>query len=239
MIALFIRHGETDWNHEGRMQGRTDTPLNALGREQAERLASRLVQEPPIDELYCSPLARAFETAAIIGQALGLEPRTDVRLVERSAGQLEGLTLADIEREYPAVFRAWRDDKSRPSLPGAEEQQAFQSRVVLFLQMLTTRPVGRIAVVTHGGTLSMVFATLMGLDIQSRFPFRFDNTSLSKVDLDGRPRIELLNDSSHLRPARLPSPSAPCPDPATEPEFADTSPAPLDPVTLAARSEVG
>jgi broad specificity phosphatase PhoE len=201
MYLLLIRHGETAWNSEGRMQGRTDTPLNSQGIEQAYRLAERLAHEERIDVLYSSPLMRARVTAEIVGRPFGLDPILDIRLVERSAGGLEGLTLAEIEQTFPDLYRTWQDSKERLILPGAEDERGLHQRVSSFLDMIRAKhPKDRVAVVTHGGTLTMFFATLMGLDIEKRFPFRFDNTSVSKVDLVGNQvRIEMLNDTSHLR----------------------------------------
>jgi broad specificity phosphatase PhoE len=218
MYLLLMRHGETDWNLEGRMQGRIDTPLNARGREQAEKLAERLAVEECIDVLYTSPLARARLTAEIIGKKFGLDPFPDVRLVERSAGELEGMTMPEIEKRYPDVYCAWREDKDRLILPGAEDKTEFQLRVLSFLDLIRERHAHkRVGVVTHGGTLSILFATLMGLDIEERFPFRFDNASLSKVDLSRRrPRIDLLNDSCHLRAAGMVIRAVECEEPLTE-----------------------
>lgn len=218
MYLLLMRHGETDWNLEGRMQGRIDTPLNARGREQAKKLAERLAAEECIDVLYTSPLARARLTAEIIGKRFGLEPLPDVRLVERSAGKLEGMTMPEIEQRYPDVYCAWREDKDRLLLPDAEDKAEFQLRVLSFLELIHDRHSHQqVGVVTHGGTLSILFATLMGLDIQKRFPFRFDNAALSKVDFSRRrPRIDLLNDSCHLRAIGTESRSVECEEPLTE-----------------------
>lgn len=214
MHLLLIRHGETDWNNEGRMQGSIDMPLNARGIEQAGKLAARLVAEEQIEVLYTSPLARARVTAEIIGQAFRLAPIPDPRLVERSIGKLEGLTLQEVETLYPKVYRAWREDTARVVFPEGEDQVEFQQRVLSFLDTIRSRPERQVAVVTHGGTLSMFLATLIGLDIQKRFPFRFDNTSLSKVNLTRRqPRVELLNDTCHLRPAIPELPRTQCEKP--------------------------
>src|SRR5262245_34226909 len=104
---LLVRHGETDWNATGRIQGHSDTPLNAVGREQARRVALRLAREP-VRAVYSSDLARAFETATIIGQPLGLTVVTSARLRERQYGAWEGLTAAEIQTRYPEQFAQWR-----------------------------------------------------------------------------------------------------------------------------------
>lgn len=104
---LLVRHGETDWNAAGRIQGHSDTPLNAAGRLQARRAAQRLAREP-IRALYSSDLARAFETATIIGVPLGLTVVVSPQLRERRYGEWEGLTSAEIQAHYPEQFASWR-----------------------------------------------------------------------------------------------------------------------------------
>ena len=202
MDLLLIRHGETDWNNERRMQGHTDTPLNANGIAQARQLAVRVVSEGSFSAMYASPLARARVTAEIIAQECGIAPILDDRLKEQGLGKFEGLTDAELERRFPGALAAWRTDPLRAPLPGQEKRDAFQQRVQAFLDNLRARHTDgtRVAVVTHGGTIGMMLATLIGLDIGKRFPFWFDNASLSHVDLSGgRVRLRLLNDTCHLR----------------------------------------
>jgi broad specificity phosphatase PhoE len=202
MHLLLIRHGETDWNNEGRVQGHTDTPLNANGLAQARRLAARIAAEEAFATMYASPLARARVTAEIVAQACGIAPILDDRLKEQCLGEFEGLTGVEFEQHFPEIFAAWRTDPLRSPLPGQETRDDFQRRVQAFLDDLRARHTDgtRVAVVTHGGTIGMMLATLMGLDIGKRFPFWFDNASLSQVDLSGgRVRLRLLNDTCHLR----------------------------------------
>ncbi len=200
MYLLLIRHGETDWNSEGRMQGRIDLPLNPRGIEQAERLAERLAAEERIDFLYTSPLIRARATAEIIAKRFGLNPIPDLRLIERSVGKLEGLTLADFRHCYPDLYQLWHESNDHFRLPEGETRAECLERIQSFLEVMRQRHAGaRVALVTHGGTLSLMLAASIGLDLAKRFPFRFDNASLSKMDLHSvLPRIELLNDTCHL-----------------------------------------
>ena len=202
MHLLLIRHGETDWNNEGRMQGHTDTPLNANGLAQARQLAARIASEESFATLYASPLARARVTAEIIAQECGIAPILDDRLKEQRLGEFEGLTDAEFEQRFPGALAAWRADLLQSPLPGQERRDAFQRRVQAFLDDLRARHTDdtRVAIVTHGGTIGMMLATLIELDIGKRFPFWFDNASLSHVDLSGgRVRLRLLNDTCHLR----------------------------------------
>lgn len=201
MHLFLIRHGETDWNSEGRVQGHTDTPLNVRGIEQAGKLAARLATEK-IDAVYTSPLARARVTADRIAHALGVVAIPDERLKEKYLGDLEGITEAEFEQQHAELYRAWRANAVHYSLPGEEAPPALQERVQAFLDHVRgEHPSGtQVAVVSHGGTLGMFLATLIGLDINRRLPFWFDNASISQVDLSGmRPRLRLLNDTCHLR----------------------------------------
>ena len=202
MYLLLLRHGEADWNNEGRVQGHSDTPLNANGIAQARQLAARVAAEESFAALYASPLARARVTAEIVAQEYGIAPVLDDRLKEQCLGKFEGLTDTEFEQRFPGALAAWRADPLRSPLPGQEKRDAFQQRVQAFLDDLRARHTDgmRVAVVTHGGTIGMMLATLIGLDIGKRFPFWFDNASLSRVDLSGgRVRLRLLNDTCHLR----------------------------------------
>ncbi len=201
MHLLLIRHGETDWNNERRIQGHTDTPLNERGIEQAERLAAKLDSGERINALYSSPLARARLTAEIIAKRSGLPLTLDDRLMEKHLGDLEGMSFEEIEIKYPEVARHWRESKEHFLLPGEESAQELQARVKSFLTEISSRHNGaRVVVVTHGGTINMLISTLMDLDINRRWPFWFDNASLSWMDLTGPfPRLRLLNDTCHLR----------------------------------------
>jgi broad specificity phosphatase PhoE len=200
MHLLLIRHGETDWNHERRIQGNTDTPLNARGIAQAEQLATRIAAEK-IDALYTSPLVRARATAEIIGQKCGRAPNLDERLREKGVGDLESLTIAEVEQRYPDLIRLWQVSPDHVPLPNEETPAQVQQRVQTFVADLRERYANgaRVGVVSHGGTLGLLIATLIGWDISKRLPFWFDNASVSLIDLAAaRPRVRLLNDTCHL-----------------------------------------
>lgn len=201
MHLFLIRHGETDWNTERRIQGHTDTLLNARGLEQAEKLAARLATDEKIEVLYSSPLERARVTAELIAAKTGLVPIFDVRLIEKHLGTYEGKSFNEIEQDDPEVARLWRESKEHFQLPGEETPADLQKRVREFLDEITPRHNdSRVAVVSHGGTINMVVSTLLELDINRRWPFWFDNASISYVDLSTpRARLRLLNDTCHLR----------------------------------------
>jgi probable phosphoglycerate mutase len=157
---LLARHGETDWNRERRWQGHADRPLNDLGREQARGLAERLVADPP-DLVYSSDLARARETAEIVGTALGLEVSLDARLREVDVGEWSGLTTADVERLHPEGL-----ERRRLGGTGWDHGESFEAmgaRVVEALRDIAARyPGGRVLVITHGGAMRSVWLAANG-----------------------------------------------------------------------------
>lgn len=201
MYLLLIRHGETDWNNDGRIQGHTDTPLNARGIAQAEKLATRIAAEGP-EVIYSSPLSRASMTAKIIASRCNLVPIFDDRLKEKGLGEMEGMTGADFKQRFPELYERWHTSHEHVPLPGEETPLDLQRRVQTFLDELRAKHPGstRVAVVSHGGTIGMLIGTVIGLDVKKRFPFWFDNASVSHIDFTGaRPRLRLLNDTCHLR----------------------------------------
>ncbi len=116
-------------------------------------------------------------------------------------GPLEGMTAAEIKQKYPEFHREWQAGQRRIPFPDEEGRDAFQGRLCDFLQELQARqPDGRVIVVTHGGALNMIVATVMQLDMERRFPFWFDNASISILEFGGHmPRVLGLNDICHLR----------------------------------------
>lgn len=145
---LLVRHGETDWNAEGRLQGHTDRPLSDYGRRQAQQLAEELEREE-IDAIYSSDLARARETAQIVGERLALPVELDPELREKDWGTWEGLTAVERDRVEFA----------------GESTEAHQERMLRALARISERHPGdgRVLVVTHGGSMRRVQTAAMGL----------------------------------------------------------------------------
>jgi probable phosphoglycerate mutase len=156
-LILLARHGETDDNvPPARVQGRRDVPLNARGREQARRLAATSAADAP-RALWTSGLARARETAAIVGAELGLEPRVDERLRESDRGAWEGRRIEAIEREEPELWAAWRRAGESFRFPGGESLAEHLTRVSEALDEIAAGELPAL-VVCHGGTIRCAFA---------------------------------------------------------------------------------
>ncbi len=142
---LLVRHGETDWNRERRVQGHADRPLNEHGRAQAAALADELADEP-LDAVYSSDLARAYETARAVAERHGLEVTVARELRERNFGTWEGLLDTEILARFPEAHEGpWGDD---------ETQEQMSERVAAALERIAAaHPGGQVLVVAHGGPL--------------------------------------------------------------------------------------
>lgn len=199
LTLLLIRHGETDWNAQGRWQGQRDVPLNETGRAQARRLAQRLpgfwagvgLSEPP-RRLWTSDLSRAHETARLLD--LDLPLTVEPRLRERSFGSWEGKTNAEVGHAPGSGERA----------PDAELAELVWERVLASLETIweTQEPVSLI--VGHGGSLRAVLAHAAGLPVEGMARFQLANTALSVVRFTGttwkeaQGRLVSVNDTAHL-----------------------------------------
>ena len=154
---VFVRHGETDWNREKRLQGSTGAPINDAGREQAKGLA-RLLYEVPFAALYSSTLPRALETAWYVAGPHNLNVTTDARLNEIHHGEWEGMLEADLPD--PERYRRWREDPTSVDLPGIESLEAVRDRAVTALKEIVARHpdegAGLIAVVSHQVVLAIL-----------------------------------------------------------------------------------
>jgi broad specificity phosphatase PhoE len=159
---LLVRHGETDWNRDGRWQGGSDTRLNDLGRAQARALAEQL--DGSVDVVYSSDLARARETAEIVAAKLGLEIRIDPRLRERGFGSWEGLTTGEIEERFADSHQRWIAGEGAGA-DDAETFEDFSTRVNDFLaDVLRLHPGEEVLVISHGGSIRVIHALAAGVD---------------------------------------------------------------------------
>jgi probable phosphoglycerate mutase len=196
---VLVRHGETDWNATGRIQGHNDTPLNTVGRRQARQVAQRLAHEP-VRALYSSDLARAFETATIIGEPLGLTVITSPRLRERQYGAWEGLTAAEIQDRYPAQYAQWRTRSTDFAPPQGETISQLLTRALAELQTITHRHTREmVVVVTHGGLCYVLINHILGSVDGDRREFSFGNASIHMLEVTGdRWAVISMNETAHL-----------------------------------------
>jgi broad specificity phosphatase PhoE len=160
-----VRHGETDWNHERRVQGQSDVPLNEAGRDQALELAERLARVP-FDAVYSSDLRRGYETAEIVVAGRSLTVQTLSGLRERNFGRWEGLAVDDMRKVEPARWEEWLTGPRDTAPHGGETDVALESRVVDALTSICARhPSGTILVVSHGGAIRAALLAWLALDV--------------------------------------------------------------------------
>jgi broad specificity phosphatase PhoE len=193
---LLVRHGETEWNKEGRYHGVTDVELSKVGLEQARRLSQRLAKEKP-DALYSSPLKRAMQTAQQIAEVhnMSIVPRDELR--ELNLGDFEGKRFRGAGDEGRPLEAAWEVGNVDFTPPGGETLYQLHDRVAGFLSALGVRHSERtVLIVSHGGTLRVMICHLMGIELKYWWRLRIESGALSIVEV--RPEgavLLLLNDT--------------------------------------------
>ncbi len=176
------RHGETDWNVEGRFQGQADSPLNATGVQQAVELAERLVGVG-IQAIYCSDLRRALQTAWIIGEKLGLEPHSDPRLREIGLGEWEGLQREQIIAAYPGIWEQRRQDPVNVHPPGGENLRELAERSWAAADEIAGKhPGGTVLIVAHGVSLACLLCRANGVPLAQTFQHIPENAYPVRVE---------------------------------------------------------
>ena len=179
--VLAIRHGETAWNVDARIQGQLDIPLNERGRWQAARLGAALAGEE-LHALYSSDLGRAHETAQAVGRETGLVPQLDTGLRERGFGVFEGRTFLEIEAEHPELARRWRQRDPAFGPTGGEVLADFYARCVATAERLAARHPGQtIALVAHGGVLDCLYRAATRVDLQAPRTWEVANASVNRL----------------------------------------------------------
>ena len=196
-----IRHGETDWNLNGRWQGHADVPLNEVGLAQAQRLASRFkAQGPRFDALYSSDLQRAWQTACAVGEAIGLQPRPDPQLREIDVGSWSGLTSVEVRKRdgetYDRILSG--EDVARG---GGERFLDMYARTTSALERLASAHPGQtIALVSHGGSVrAMLLHAARDKGGINPYRIHIGNTAITVVVREASGwGFGAINDMAHL-----------------------------------------
>lgn len=178
---LAVRHGETAWNVDTRIQGQLDIGLNDKGRWQAGRVAVALADEG-LQVIYASDLARAFDTAQAIAAATGLPVQTDTGLRERHFGVFEGRTWAEIETHHPAESARWRSRDPEFGPVGGETLRAFYARVVDAAERLVAAHPGQtVALVAHGGVMDCLYRAAARVDLSASRTWQLGNAAINRL----------------------------------------------------------
>lgn len=197
--VIVVRHGQTKWNVEARIQGQGDSELTEEGRAQARSLAGRLSREP-FDVLVSSDLGRAAATAQAIAARCGKRVTLDARLRERRFGVGEGMTYEAVDRAYPGAFARIRNVDPDFVIPGGESRRQFHERVVEAMESLARLHARRtLVVVTHGGVLATFFRHVHGIPLDVAHPIAITNASYNVLHHDGsRWSVASWSDNAHL-----------------------------------------
>ncbi len=204
---LAIRHGETAWNVDTRIQGHLDIPLNDTGREQARRLARALLERGPIDAIHSSDLSRALQTARTVAEATGAPLAVSAGLRERCFGDLQGRTFAEISAAMPSVAERWRRREPDWVPPGGGESLImFRERVTAAVWALAARHPGQtLALFTHGGVLDVLYRAATGLGLQAARTWQIGNTAVNRLLWTPDSGLTLVGwaDTTHLEDESL------------------------------------
>jgi len=205
---ILIRHGETAWNAERRLQGHLDISLNAEGERQARLLAGALAAEP-LDLIVSSDLQRARQTAQAVATLRGMPLHVEPGLRERCYGGFEGLLYSEIEQRFPAEFAAWQARDVDAILPsgkncGESFRQFYERATGAILGLAQAYPGRNIAMVAHGGVLECAYRMALGLPLETPRDFKVFNASINRFHLEeGRLALDSWGEVAHLQPAVL------------------------------------
>jgi broad specificity phosphatase PhoE len=199
MKLIAIRHGETEWNAQGREMGQLDSPLTPRGIRQAHAIARRLARVP-FDALHSSDLGRAVQTADVIASSCGKKVTIDDGLRERHMGIFQGLTVAGMRERFPKERQDYERIGFEYVIPGGESARQRLERSVRVLTAIAERhPEETVVVVTHGGFLMGFFESVLGMVPGNGWRFKRHNGSYSAFEhVGGRWSLEVWNDVSHL-----------------------------------------
>jgi 2,3-bisphosphoglycerate-dependent phosphoglycerate mutase len=199
---VVVRHGETAWNVDKRIQGHTDIELNARGRWQAERLAGALA-DAGLQAIYSSDLRRAADTAAAVGRASGCPVTHDAGLRERAFGDFEGVTFDDVQRRWPDEAARWRRREPGFGPGGGERLADFYARCVgTALRLAARHPGQAIALVAHGGVLDCLYRAATRIELDAPRTWQLANASINRLlHAEGALVLVGWNDGAHLEAA--------------------------------------
>ena len=194
---LLIRHGQTDWNTQGRVQGGGD--LNNIGIAQSNLLAT-VLQNSQASTIYTSPSKRTHQTAVIIATALSLEVNTTPLLKDIDYGVWSGALLADLIKDDPDLFEQWEKDPSSVTFPEGESLLDLRTRISVFMDEITEKHSSdTVVVVTHESPIISMLAVALDIPDSSHRNFHADNASLTVLQFKNTHYIlSTFNDTSHL-----------------------------------------
>ena len=195
---IFIRHGETEWNSQQRMQGHSNSDLSSVGQAQIQALG-QWMKNVPFDLIYSSDSLRAKQTAEAITQFSGHELQFDQRLREKNLGVFEGLTSEEARERHPEVFRLFKTAGSKYVIDEGESTQQLQDRALEIVNEIRIKhPEERVLLVTHGGFIRVVMKHSLGLSLETPTRFLIRNTGVFRLVWEDKWLVSLMGGVSHL-----------------------------------------
>lgn len=199
MKLVLVRHGESNWNKIGIVQGWRDPHLSEHGREQVGSVAKKLSGNH-FDVLYSTPLRRAYQSARIISDRIGLPIVTKEELKEMYFGDWEGKSLKKVEQEYPGMLSRWFENPTGMKIPGGESITSFRNRVVSAFDEIRSKHMDEdVLAVLHGGVISIYLVHLLGMKLDHIWRIPLKNTAITTLIFYGdKVNLANFNDTCHL-----------------------------------------
>ncbi len=195
---ILIRHGETEWNSQQRMQGHSNSDLSSVGQAQIQALG-QWMKNVPFDHIYSSDSLRAKQTAEAITQFSGHELKIDLRLREKNLGVFEGLTSEEARERHPEVFRLFKTAGSKYVIDEGESTQQLQDRALEIVDEIRIKhPEERVLLVTHGGFIRVVMKHSLGLSLETSTRFLIRNTGVFRLVWEDKWIVSQMGGVSHL-----------------------------------------
>ncbi len=195
---ILIRHGETEWNSQKRMQGHSNSDLSSVGQAQIQALG-QWMKNVPFDLIYSSDSLRAKQTAEAITQFSGNELQFDQRLREKNLGVFEGLTSEEARERHPEVFRLFKTAGSKYVIDEGESTQQLQDRALEIVNEIRIKhPEERVLLVTHGGFIRVVMKHSLGLSLETPTRFLIRNTGVFRLVWEDKWIVSQMGGVSHL-----------------------------------------
>ena len=195
---ILIRHGETEWNSQQRMQGHSNSDLSSVGQAQIQALG-QWMKNAPFDHIYSSDSLRAKQTAEAITQFSGHELKIDLRLREKNLGVFEGLTSEEARERHPEVFRLFKTAGSKYVIDEGESTQQLQDRALEIVDEIRIKhPEERVLLVTHGGFIRVVMKHSLGLSLETPTRFLIRNTGVFRLVWEDKWIVSQMGGVSHL-----------------------------------------
>lgn len=183
MKLYFIRHGQTDWNTEGKIQGSTDTELNSTGIRQAEEMSRQVLESHiRISRIYTSRQKRALKSAQILSETLKVDYEIAEGLEEMNLGAWEGLTWDEVKAKFPVEYEEWYHNRRDTKPPKAESYQDMLNRVLASLHKIIHENEHDVAIVTHSAVIKCLQCLITDTPFQSMGRFKTENTDIAGID---------------------------------------------------------